>query len=418
MRHTLLTILAAMTLISCSTTATQTPQPEANANTQNPIMPIVFTGEDTHVVLTDYLPALEADDQVLLSTEPSYQVINANAEGFTLNGDHTLSVLSVDVPNKGLHYDIPIVPQSQYEVGLTTKSFTDSTITLGVLNEYEHLQFRVFWQDTRAKEYVEYGQYDPQAIITIEPAWRESKGRSFIRVYAYGDGKHLNDILIPLQDGKVVNDVAELTRFDDHAQVLYSLMIDRFHNGNKKNDWKMNSPEVLDIVDYQGGDIKGIQKKIEEGFFEELGITTIWISPITQNPWDAWGMYPFANGNKYDSTKTYTKFSGYHGYWPIYATAVEKRFTTEQELHDMLATAHEHGMNVILDYVANHMHINSPTLKEHPDWHTDSILPDGRRNFELWDEARLTTWFDVHIPTLDLERPEVCSPIIQIWRSG
>ncbi|MBP3575449.1 MAG: hypothetical protein J6J55_03030, partial [Paludibacteraceae bacterium] len=136
-----------------------------------------------------------------------------------------------------------------------------------------------------------------------------------------------------------------------------------------------------------------------------------WISPITQNPWDAWGMYPFPNGNKYDSTKTYTKFSGYHGYWPIFATEVEKRFTTEQELHDMLATAHEHGMNVILDYVANHMHINSPTLQAHPDWHTDSILPDGRRNFELWDEARLTTWFDVHIPTLDLERPEVCSPM-------
>jgi glycosidase len=68
-------------------------------------------------------------------------------------------------------------------------------------------------------------------------------------------------------------------------------------------------------------------------------------------------------------------------------------------------------MNVVLDYVANHMHINSPTLQENPTWHTDSILPDGRRNFELWDEARLTTWFDVHIPTLDLERPEVCGPM-------
>ena len=173
----------------------------------------------------------------------------------------------------------------------------------------------------------------------------------------------------------------------------------------------MNSPEVLDIVDYQGGDIKGIQQKIEEGFFEDLGINTIWISPITQNPWDAWGLNKFANGNKYDNTKAYTKFSGYHGYWPIYTTEVEQRFTTEQELHAMLDTAHAHGLNVILDYVANHMHINSPTLQAHPDWHTDSILPDGRRNFELWDEARLTTWFDVHIPTLDLERPEVCSPM-------
>ena len=409
MKHILLILMATIGLVSCCNQSHNAE--EANANTQNPIMPIVFVGENTEVMLTDYLPALTAEDEVVFTTEPSYQVSNVTTEGFTLNGDHTLSILSVDVPAKGLHYDIPIVPQSQYEVGLVTQSFSDSTITIGVLNKYEHLQFRVLWQDTRAKEYVQYGQYDDNAVITIEPAWRESKGRSFIRVYAYADGKYLNDLLIPMQDGKVVNDVAQLTRFDDHAQVLYSLMIDRFYNGNKKNDWKMNSPEVLDIVDYQGGDIKGIQKKIEEGFFEELGVTTIWISPITQNPWDAWGMYPFPNGNKYDSTKTYTKFSGYHGYWPIFATEVEKRFTTEQELHDMLATAHKHGMNVILDYVANHMHINSPTLQAHPDWHTDSILPDGRRNFELWDEARLTTWFDVHIPTLDLERPEVCSPM-------
>ncbi len=410
MKHVILYLMIAIGCISCGQVS-QCSKEEPNANTQNPIMPITFTGENTQVMLTDYLPALNEDDQVLFTTEPSYQVSNVTAESITLNGDYTLSVLSVDVPNKGLHYDIPIVPQSQYEVGLVTKSFSDSTVTIGVLNEYERVQFRVLWQDTRAKKLVEYGQYDTEATITIEPTWRESKGRSFIRVYAYADGKRLNDLLIPMQDGKVVNDVAELTRFDDHAQILYSLMIDRFYNGNKKNDWKMNSPEVLDIVDYQGGDIKGIEKKIKEGFFEELGITTIWISPITQNPWDAWGMYPFPNGNKYDSTKTYTKFSGYHGYWPIFATEVEKRFTTEQELHDMLATAHEHGMNVILDYVANHMHINSPTLQAHPDWHTDSILPDGRRNFELWDEARLTTWFDVHIPTLDLERPEVCSPM-------
>ena len=409
MKHFLFVLLAAIGLVSCCN-KTHNAQEEANANTQNPIMPIVFVGENTEVILTDYLPALIAEDEVVYTTEPSYTV-TATADGLLLNGDNSLSVLGVDVPAKGLHYDIPIVPKAQYEVGLVTKSFSDSTITLAVLNQYERLQFRVFWQDTRAKKYVEYGQYDEEATITIEPTWRESKGRSFIRVYAYADGKQLNDILVPLQDGKVVNDVAELTRFDDHAQVLYSLMIDRFHNGNKKNDWKMNSPEVLDIVDYQGGDIAGITKKIKEGFFEELGITTIWISPITQNPWDAWGMNVFTNGNKYDSTKTYTKFSGYHGYWPIFTTEVEKRFTTEQELHDMLATAHEHGMNVILDYVANHMHINSPTLQAHPDWHTDSILPDGRRNFELWDEARLTTWFDVHIPTLDLERPEVCSPM-------
>lgn len=78
----------------------------------------------------------------------------------------------------------------------------------------------------------------------------------------------------------------------------------------------------------------------------------------------------------------------------------------------MLATAHEGEMNVILDYVANHLHIDSPVLKEHPDWTTDLYLPDGRKNIGQWDgETRLTTWFDEHIPTLDTRREEVCDPM-------
>ena len=412
MKKIILSILAVASLVACNTTKKQTV--DRNADTQNPIMPILYTGGNDlteTIYLTDYLPQVTCWDSLVFTTEPSYQVVKVADGMLTLTGDQTLSILRAEDLTTGITYDIPIVPQSSYEVGLVTKSFTDSTITIGVLNDYEHLQFRVLWQNTRATEYIQYEQYGSEAVITIEKAWRESQGRSFIRVYAFGDGKQINDLLIPLENGKVVNDVAQLTRHDDHAQVLYSLMIDRFHNGNKANDWKMNSPEVLDIVDYQGGDIAGITQKIKEGFFNELGINTIWISPITQNPWDAWGMNKFPNGNKYDNTKTYTKFSGYHGYWPIFTTEVEKRFTTEEELHEMLQVAHEHGLNVILDYVANHMHINSPTLQEHPNWHTDSILPDGRRNFELWDEARLTTWFDVHIPTLDLERPEVCSPM-------
>ena len=413
MKKIVLSLMVTASLIACNSTE-KVAVVDRNPDTQNPIMPIVYGGGDDlqeTIHLTDYLPQVKCFDSLVFRTEPSYQVLKAGNGLLTITGDHTLSVLSIEDKTTGIKYDIPILPKSTYEVGLTTKSFTDSTITLDVLNEYEHLQFRIFWQDTRATEYVNYGQYDPEATITIEKSWRESKGRTFIRVYALGDGKNLNDLLIPLENGKVVADASLLTRHDDQAQVLYSLMIDRFHNGNKKNDWKMNSPEVLDIVDYQGGDIAGITQKIKEGFFNDLGITTIWISPITQNPWDAWGMNKFPNGNKYDNTKAYTKFSGYHGYWPIYATEVEKRFTTEEELHEMLDVAHSHGLNVILDYVANHMHINSPTLQEHPDWHTDSILPDGRRNFELWDEARLTTWFDVHIPTLDLERPEVCAPM-------
>ena len=275
MKKIVLSIMVAASLIACNTTE-KVAVVDRNADTQNPIMPIVYNGGDDFtqtIYLTDYLPQVTCFDSLVFTTEPSYQVLKVEEGKLTFTGDHTLSILNVKDLTTGITYDIPIIPQSKYEVGLVTKSFTDSTITIGVLNEYEHLQFRVLWQDTRATEFVSYGQYDPEATITIEKAWRESKGRSFIRVFALGDGKNLNDLLIPLENGKVLADAAQLTRHDDQAQVLYSLMIDRFHNGNKKNDWKMNSPEVLDIVDYQGGDIAGITQKIKDGFFSEYGKT-------------------------------------------------------------------------------------------------------------------------------------------------
>ena len=190
MKKILLSIFVASSLMACCNSTCD----DRNANTQNPIMPITYCGADNGDVihLTDYLPQIKCWDSVVFTTEPSYEVLKVENGLLTLAGDHTLSILSAKDLTTGITYDIPIFPQSNYEVGLVTKSFTDSTITIGVLNDYEHLQFRVLWQDTRATEYINYGQYDPEATITIEKAWRESQGRSFLRVYALGDGKRLN----------------------------------------------------------------------------------------------------------------------------------------------------------------------------------------------------------------------------------
>ena len=224
---------------------------------------------------------------------------------------------------------------------------------------------------------------------------------SFIRVFAT-DGKGLsNDILIPIKKGVVVNNSNMITRGDKHSYILYSLLIDRFYDGNPSNTKKLNSPDVLPKVDYYGGDLEGVLEKIKSNYFSDLGINTIWLSPITQNPYDAWGQ------NKDPKTK----FSGYHGYWPIFITKIDDRFGNEKVLKELLEEAHKRGINVILDYVANHMHINSPTLTAHPDWVTPKTTPDGRPNLQLWDEFRLTTWFDNHIPSLDLERQYVYEPM-------
>lgn len=416
-------------LIGCTACNNQ----HTNISESAPIEPLRLHAESTIVYLTDYVPTLLLSDgelEVCLrtpdavkkdsDTDAADNCLNVEGKGIDTRvrlASDRLGALHIACGSE--QADIPVLPAMPRRQAMYVAHVDDNTIEIAFTTEPQRLHIEMFWQNTQIPVIAapEDFSHTNKWQLQIPEVAKRSKGRSFLRIYATDNEVLFNDLLLVLQNGEIVTDAKELTRHDPQAQVLYSLMIDRFENGNKANDWKMNSPEVLDIVDYQGGDIAGITKKINEGFFDTLGINTIWISPITQNPWDAWGYYTFhanADGsynNKYDSTKGYTRFSGYHGYWPIYATQIDRRFGTETELRSLLKTAHKHNINVILDYVANHMHIASPTLQEHPDWHTDSILPDGRRNFELWDEARLTTWFDRHIPTLDLEREEVYQPM-------
>lgn len=370
---------------------------------------------------TDYVPSLMgAEVPGLKHSADAALTLIGNTDNATL--PETMQIVSAD---NDIHFltladnhaalDIVVLPSLPFHTGLVATGAEGKKVTLSFVEEpsnprlYALVQNRLLSSDAWTM--------NEDGTCTLTLSGKAIEGRSFLRVFAVDDNYLYNDILLPLENGVPVTSVEQLNRHDNQAQVLYSLMIDRFEDGNPANNHKLNDPEVLDFVDYQGGDFQGITNKINEGWFDQLGITTIWISPITQNPWNSWGKYPFKEiapgvyNNKFDSSKAYTKFSGYHGYWPIYLDKLEERFGTDDEFREMLNAAHAHNMNVVLDYVANHMHIEAPTFQEHPDWHTDSILPDGRRNFELWDEARLTTWFDVHIPTLDLERMEVCDPM-------
>lgn len=370
-----------------------------------PIMPIRPASDSTRIYLTDYLPTLDAKDFTHIDATGAYSIHPADDGEYDLKG-RCRYVEFVRVSDGKNTIAIPIIPRHSYYQGLTSLAASKTSITIGftgaIREEVKNplivcmVQNCVLAQECLTANEDSTWTLDLKEALKPYPALRH--GRAYLRIFA-SDKYHLyNDLLIPLNDGLPILRANQLNRHDVNTQVLYSLMVDRFCNGNPDNDRPLNRPDVLPQVDYMGGDIKGITKKIEEGFFDELGISTIWISPLSQNPTTPWGEWK----------DPYTRFSGYHGYWPIYNTKLDNRFGTEKELRELLKCAHAHNMNVVLDYVANHMHIESPTLKEHPTWITDSILPDGRRNFELWDEARLTTWFDVHIPSLDLEREEVC----------
>jgi cyclomaltodextrinase len=224
-----------------------------------------------------------------------------------------------------------------------------------------------------------------------------SNGRTHLRIYPHAEGRVSPDILIPLADGKPVLDAKELSRKDWRSTVLYFMMVDRFINADSTNDIPTPDPNIHPKAQYKGGDIAGVQRALDNGYFEELGVGSIWLSPITQNPMEAYGKYP----------EPATTFSAYHGYWPVSSKKVDIRFGTKQELDELIDKAHDKDLNVILDYVANHVHQDHPVIKQNPDWKTDLYLPDGSLNTERWDDQRLTTWFDTFMPTLDLERTEV-----------
>lgn len=232
--------------------------------------------------------------------------------------------------------------------------------------------------------------------ITI-PEIAKNLKRSFIRIVASNTSKVSNDLLIPLEYGQVLTKPDNITRADREASILYFMIVDRFKDGNISNNHPLNIPEVHPKADFHGGDIAGVTEKIKDGYFESLGISTIWLSPIVQNPEGPYGLYP--------SPKT--EFSAYHGYWPISFNRIDYRFGNPEELHELVKTAHENDMNVLLDFVANHVHNEHPIYVEHPEWATNLYLPDGSLNTERWDDHRLTTWFDTFLPTLDLTNPAI-----------
>ncbi len=236
-------------------------------------------------------------------------------------------------------------------------------------------------------------------IAIAVPAPARKLDRSHIRVYGCEETERSNDLLIPLAKGKPVRSTKNLDRTDKQSYAMYFMMVDRFVNGEKSNDKPVNDPEILPPANYYGGDLAGVLQKVNDGYFKKLGTNTIWLSPITQNPLGAYGLW--------DMGGVRSKFSGYHGYWPISSSQVDFRFGTADELRKLTEAAHKDDFNILLDYVANHVHQEHPVYKQHPDWATNLYLPDGTLNTERWDEYRLTTWFDTFMPTLDLERPEV-----------
>jgi len=137
---------------------------------------------------------------------------------------------------------------------------------------------------------------------------------------------------------------------------LYFLITDRFYNGDTSNDinFGRNKPTGK-LRGFEGGDIKGIIKKLDDGYFESLGINVIWLTPIVEQ---IHGGIDEGTGLSY----------GFHGYWARDWTSIDPNFGTGADLSELVTKAHSQGIRVVLDGVINH---TGPVTE------IDTIWPEG-----------------------------------------
>jgi glycosidase len=178
--------------------------------------------------------------------------------------------------------------------------------------------------------------------------------------------------------------------------IIYYAFTDRFHDGEVSNTVKVEHPEVLEMANYFGGDFQGIEQKIKEGYFKDLGVNVLWLAPLNQNPGDAWAEY----------LPPYRHYTGYHGYWPVSRFGVESRFGGDAALRSLIKGAKDREMKVLADLVLKHVHSTHPIRSERPDLFGQLELSDGSRNLRRWNDKPFTTWFEPFLPAFDFRNPE------------
>lgn len=136
----------------------------------------------------------------------------------------------------------------------------------------------------------------------------------------------------------------------DNATVYFALT-DRFLDGEESNNHSYgreldeNGNETPgyknEPATFHGGDIVGITKKINEGYFDDLGINAIWItSPFEQ-------IHGYIGGDKF-------RHYAYHGYYALDYTSLDSNIGTKEQFREFVDTAHKHSIRVVLDVILNH----------------------------------------------------------------
>ena len=113
------------------------------------------------------------------------------------------------------------------------------------------------------------------------------------------DGNQAEDLLLPFWNGPQADFVWE-------DALIYMVMTDRFVNGDSTND--PLATNAAEGADWLGGDLLGVTQMIQSGYFTNLGVNALWLTPFNTA----------ADGTESDAGEQH-QVSAYHGYWPVSA---------------------------------------------------------------------------------------------------
>lgn len=137
--------------------------------------------------------------------------------------------------------------------------------------------------------------------------------------------------------------------FDWDEARIYFLLTDRFFDGDASNDYNVDKshPEA-----YHGGDFKGLTEKLD--YLQDLGVNTIWITPIVDN-------IDFNQGVSFGGTQY-----AYHGYWAQNFEAIDEHLGDLNDFKTLIDQAHDKGMKIMVDVVLNHAGYGVKTTDTNP----------------------------------------------------
>jgi alpha-amylase len=185
---------------------------------------------------------------------------------------------------------------------------------------------------------------------------------------------------------------------------VYFLLTDRFNNADPGNDLNFGRTGSTAVNrGFQGGDLRGITEKIREGYFTDLGITAIWMTPFFEQ---IHGMVDEGTGATY----------GYHGYWTRDWTALDPNFGTEADLEELVSTAHAHGIRIVMDIIINH---TGPVTEQDPVWPEAWVRTSPRCTYEGYESTIECTLVD-NLPDIRTEtEADVPLPphLLEKWES-